>query len=179
MAECGIFHVGTRSGIIRPLRLQDNPNCRYALAFGSLSVSPDGTRVLAREGSAKEVEMIDLGTGTFKPVNNGLYASWSPDGKLIAILSANSQRFEVNLLNPSGPSTVRLLGSTDAQTMAWSPDSHYLLLWRQEPACALAVGYLGTFQALDVKTGQRVLIGSSRCRVNLMTGGWVSNAVWK
>jgi hypothetical protein len=85
-------------------------------------------------------------------------------------------KYGITIMDAAEPSRKRHFGGTDSQELTWSPDSQYLLMWN---SCLLALGYFGTLEALDVENGKRETIRSSRCAVNRMTSGWVSEEVIK
>jgi hypothetical protein len=173
--ECGIFALDVASGKVRPVITQANPGCRYVPAWHDLSLSPDGKQAVGKEGRYSQVKMVDMEGGTYRPIVEGSHPVWSPDGKWIAFVAAPGSA--ITLIDPNHLSRHRSLGSYDGPTLQWSPDSRYLLLWESESVCAPSFGYFGTFETLDVQSGTRSRIKSSRCEVNLMTGGWVSNGV--
>jgi len=177
LADCGIFDLNVTTGHVKPVIIQDNPDCDYVPAWHDVSVSPNGKRAVAREGRNNEIMLIDLDSGAYRAIGEGFLARWSPDGRSIAIL--DSLRSELLLVDANDSSKRRDLAKYEGPTLEWSPDSRYLLIWESEAVCSPYVGYFGTFEALDVQSGQRIPIKSSRCKVNLMTGGWVSNQVIK
>ena len=149
-------------------------------SWGNISLSPNSTRAVAWEGRRMSVDLIDLDSGTSKSIGHGAIDSWSPDGKWIAYLDARPRRQHVLLLDASDPTRSRDLGATDGPTLAWSPDSRYLLLWNVELRCLpVGFGYWGSSEVADIQSGKRTVIQSSRCQVNNSTGGWVSDRAWK
>jgi len=165
------------AGKIRPVITQDNPGCRYVPAWHGLSLSPDGKQAVGEEGRTREVKLIDIGHGTYRSLGEGSLAAWSPDGKWIALVA--EPHSAITLIATNDLSKRRSLGNYNGQTLRWSPDSRYLLLWQSELVCASSFGYFGTFETVDVQSGVRIPIKSSRCKVNLMTEGWVSNEVFR
>lgn len=178
---CGIFEV--RPGKIEmPRRFfhEDGRICDVTRLWRDVSLSPDDKRAVAWEPGPAVVRLIDLDSGVVQSIGRGARVSWSPDGKWIAVLDGSSDTYHVVLLKPSEPPEKKDLGSTDGLTLAWSPDSRYLLLWGVEARClATGFGYWGSLDIADVQSGQRAMIASSRCQVNNSTGGWVSNSVLK
>jgi hypothetical protein len=75
-------------------------------------------------------------------------------------------------------STARTLGQTSVGRLQWSPDYRYLLLL-DLGACGIGTGYFGTLETLDIDTGQRAAIASSRCEVNHESFGWIIDDVQK
>jgi len=173
--QCGIFELSGATGAVRRVPVPDNLDCDYQYTWHDLSLSPDGGRAVAfrQVGVEPEIELIDLILGTVTSLGRGSRAAWSPDGKWIAVLDY-STNYAITVMDPGDPSKRRGFGGTGDQELSWSPDSRYLLLWKP---CLLSLGYFGTLEALDVENGKRETIRSSRCAVNLMTSGWVSNEV--
>lgn len=168
LVACGIFELSIPSGDVRTVNPLETTGCDYLSTWHDISLSPNAEQAVAdRKG---RVELIDLRRGTITPIGPGQKAAWSPDGKWIAMLD-NTRNYGISLMDASDFSKRRHLGNTDDQELVWSPDSRYLLLWKSELLCG---GYFGTFEILDVNTGGRAAIQSSRCAVNLMTAGWVS-----
>ena len=171
--KCGLFELTTATGTIRRVPVPGNPDCDYLYAWHDLSLSPDAKRAVAfRKVEARpEILLIDLDQGTETSLGWGWRAAWSADGKWIAVLDLNSG---ITIIDAREPSRKRHFGGPDDQELTWSPDSRYLLLWK---SCLPSLGYFGTLEALEVKSGKRETIRSSRCSVNLMTSGWVSDEV--
>ncbi len=80
------------------------------------------------------IRIIDVATGTLKPVGvNGVYPSWSPNGAYVAYLSASDGTLMV--MNPDGSNRRAIVSLGQAygqrfarQSIAWSPDSRWLVL---------------------------------------------------
>lgn len=175
---CGVFELNFASDVVRKVIANDDGGCDYLSAWTAISLSPDGSHAVARERRG-EIGLIDINAGKVQAQWPGTTAAWSPDGKWIATVDFTEQ-LGIALIDPNNVFGKRRgLGHTDIPTIAWSPDSRYLLLWKSEAQCAPYLGYFGTFEALEVSSGLRTPIKSSRCKVNLMTGGWISNEVLK
>jgi hypothetical protein len=78
---CGLFEVKLPQG--QTTFLLNGPSCTPPQSWGELSLSPDGNRVLAR--SRNSLDLIDLHNGSIRALSDRAYASWSPDGKWIAL----------------------------------------------------------------------------------------------
>jgi Tol biopolymer transport system component len=80
------------------------------------------------------IRIIDVATGTLEPLGvHGVYPSWSPDGAHIAYLSAFDGTLMIMNSDGSTPHAVvasgQIYGQTyDRQSIAWSPDSHWLVV---------------------------------------------------
>lgn len=114
--------------------------------------------------------LIDLTKDSAKIIGHGFRrAAWSPDGKWIAAQGDIDQKvilFDTRTFNQS-----RTLGQSD---VLWSPDSRYLLSWKSQILCG---PYFFTLEKVDIKTGDRVAIKSSKCNVIESSGAWVSSEI--
>jgi hypothetical protein len=173
---CGIFELGLRDGKFR--KVLDSPGCLTASGFLSewqiVSMSPDGKKVVAIEGGRSgQLQLIDLAQGTRKGLGGGFSrAKWSPDGKWIAAVEEKGKRQTI-LFETSTFRRRRSLGNTTGE---WSPDSRFLLGWK-DSNCSDNVG---TLEAIDIDTGKRTLIASSMCNVievNESSATWMSSEV--
>ena len=130
-----------------------------------VSIAPD-IRVTALRNH--KLELINLTDGSVRVVPGGFtLGSWSPDGKWLAgIRTEDTFLMAADTLAPG-----HTLGTTD---LVWSPDSRYLLGNERELLCG---AYAATLVAVDVESGKRTRITSSRCRIDRGTVGWVSSEV--
>ena len=173
--ECGIFELDVAKGIAE--HVVDNPRGEcfdFVSLWKQLSLSPDGRRVVGTAGSG-QLGVINLRQHRVEKLWPGEAAWWSPDGKWIAALTYTSPA-EIDLIRASDLSIQRKLGHDTGGRLQWSPDSRYLLLL-DLGACGASSGYFGTLVTLDIETGQRKPINSSRCKVNHSSVGWVSDDV--
>lgn len=175
--ECGIFELDVAKGSITHILNNPRGGCfGFASSWNQLSLSPDGSRLVATAGSG-QLAVINLRERRIEKTWPGASAWWSPDGKWIAALTFGSPS-EIDLIRASDLSTERVLGHDTTGRLQWSPDSRSLLVL-DNGSCGAGSGYFGTLQVLDVRTGQRAAIEGSRCKVNLMSTGWVSDDVLK
>jgi len=167
--ECGLFVVDVHGNAEKAA---DNleAGCDYVSSWHDLSFSPDGLRAVGI-ASRGQLGRIDLERHRVEVLWKGSAAAWSPDGRWVAMLTFDLP-VQLLLLDARDLSVRRNLGKAESSRVQWSPDSKYLLLWRAG-FCGLSSGYFGTLQALDVESGERLPIESSRCRVNGMATGWV------
>jgi hypothetical protein len=159
--SCGAFEIDPSTGSFRALRTAPLPyqNCGGA----SGQVSTDGRRELSFLGN--ELDVLDLETGIKHSLGPGLSdGRWSPDGRWIAAWGTG----RIVIIDADNVSHRKDLGKCCDRPVEWSPDSKLLLLTKSELRCALYL-YFDSLQVLDVETGKRTVIKSSRCN----TGGWV------
>ena len=131
-----------------------------------LSLSPDGERAVATHN--RQHQLIDLVHATAKPLVDEVFiAAWSPDGKWLAHVE-NSENGRTILMDAANLPPEHVLGNSE---LDWSPDSHYLLGMKRSDGCIFQVG--GTLEAIDILSGKRATIRSSRCQVDNATTGWV------
>jgi hypothetical protein len=171
--ECGLFELDIAKGTLE--HVVDNPRGEcfdFVSSWNQLSLSPDGKRAIGTAGSGT-LGVINLRERKVEKLWPGSAAWWSPDGRWIAALNYGVPA-DIELIRASDLSTRRTLGRDTGGRLQWSPDSRHLLLLAQG-LCGLGSGYLGTLQMLDIETGRRTAINSSRCKVNHMSTGWVSD----
>ena len=160
---CGLFELRQDAGKLRILARNDNCGPRSD-QWTDLSLSPDGERVLARDRLGTKI--IHLDAGTVEPLLGAFQAgAWSPDGRWLAVVEADRPQRTL-LLDAKSLRQERTVGTSLAQ---WSPDSRYLLAL----SGYFCGPYWSTFEVIDVNSGKRLRVGSSRCKVNLGTVGWV------
>lgn len=174
-AVCGIFEFDPASAAVRSITADSD--CRPESIWGHLSLSADGTRLVAHRKSGLVV--IDVTSGSMEALAPELIrGAWSPDGKWLAVIDGAGKRTE--LLDARDLTLRRVLPPSNAQ---WSPDSRYLLgaregLWAAltalSPTC---LGYWSTLIAIDAANGREDVIASSACKVNLGTTVWVESDV--
>jgi DNA-binding beta-propeller fold protein YncE len=176
---CGLFEISLPGEKVR--RILESSDCRNGAPWDEISLSPDGERAVAADG--RDLELIDLANGTVKSLGSEFStgtlragASWSPDGKRIAVMeSANAGR--VFLLEPSDLSRQRALHSGYHQmTPVWSPDSRYLVRSRLQLRCGISFDEDPPFtlEIVDVESGKRALIRGSSCKMEGGSTGWLS-----
>jgi WD40 repeat protein len=149
-------------GKIRTVPLEGAAQYRWT----HVSLSPDGERAVAvRNG---RLELIHLSHGITEPLGDEFFiAEWSPDGKWLAAVEKGDAGRTI-LMDATTLTRRRVLGPSE---LDWSPDSRYLLGFKSCDA------YYGTLEAIDVGTGERTTIQSSKCQVNQATTGWVSSEI--
>jgi len=171
---CGLFELDITKGSVEKIIDNLGSGCGYLSSWSHLSISLDGSRVVgtSRKG---QIGVVNLSARKVEKLWPGTEASWSPDGKWIAALSFTDP-MKITLMRASDLSTQRELGDDATTQLQWSPDSRYLLLFNFG-LCGLGTGYVGTLETLDIETGRRQPIESSKCRVDRATAGWVSDDV--
>ncbi len=162
----GLFQLTLANGNIRSVLVGDKPSVRPA--WRHLSISADSTRALASYKG--RLELVDLAQGKTESLANGLFAAaWSPDGEWLAAVEDGDQGRTI-LMDAKTLQRRRTLG---ASALGWSPDSHYLIGTK---SCGPD---FDTLETIDVGTGGRAIVESSRCQVNQATIGWVSKDVFR
>jgi WD40 repeat protein len=162
----GLFEIAIPDGLIKPVFLQADKTPKSS--WRHLSLSPDGKRAVATHN--EHVELIDVERGLAEPLQGELFiAAWSPDGKWLAAVERGENGNTI-LMDAKTLTRQRNLGPSE---LDWSPDSHYLLGFKP---CG---PHSGTLEAIDVQSGKRTIIESSKCRINQATTGWVSNDVYE
>jgi len=174
ISDCGLFELDMSVGGVEKVIDNLSTSCDFLSSWNQLSVSADGTRVVGTAGKG-QVGVVNLRDHKVERLWPGTAAWWSPDGRWIAVLTTVSDKLEIELMRASDLSVQRKLGGGSPR-LQWSPDSRYLLLV-VGGLCGLGTGYFGTLQMLDIETGQRRSITSSKCRVNVMSTGWVNDEV--
>ena len=167
--RCGIFEVDLIQSSTR--EIVHISTCQSGSdtlkSWYSLSASPSGKKAVAIRRD--ELELIDLDQGIATPIGKHfLKASWSPDGRWIAALQAKGG---TALIDVNSLQTRRKLVESEVE---WSPDSRYLLRIK---SCShpVASNGVGTAQALDIRTGEILTVGSSQCKIDFANVGWISH----
>jgi len=166
---CGVFEISLPSGTLRSVL--ESPDCEYLSAWWGLSLSPDGMQAVAvHNRNSHSLQLIDIARGQTKSLGTGfLRASWSPDGQWIAALEDGGRERTI-LFDAQTLARVKILGTSEVQ---WSPDSRYLLAVSGS-GCSNGSG---TVQTLDIHSGVKATIESSKCQVYQTTTGWVSSDI--
>jgi hypothetical protein len=171
--ECGTFEIDPDSGGFQTLRAGRFPDC----GGGGWPISPDGKRAMRLSmnelgviDSRSPLGLVDLGTGEVQPIGVGMAgATWSPDGRWIAVLSGRSGSSTILLVDANNPSRRRNLGP--GGNAEWSPDSKRILVAKQQGRqCG---SNLWSLEVVDIQTGKRTSIPSSHCRIFQNSTGWM------
>ena len=167
--HCGVFEIGLPDGTLRPVL--ESPDCYYLSAWWGLSLSPDGAQAVAvHSRRIHSLDLIDIARRQVRSLGTGFAkASWSPDGRWIAALEEGG-KWRTVLFDAQTLARVKMLGTSEAQ---WSPDSHYLLA----VSGRWCFNESGTVQTLDIHSGVKTTVGSSKCQVYQTTTGWVSSDI--
>lgn len=160
---CGVFEFVLKDASVRQIL---STNCNSDAAWTDLSLSPDGLEAVATDRG--RLGLIDLAKKSVTSIAQGFRrAAWSPDGKWIAAQEASAPEdtvlFETHMFTRA-----RTLGNSG---VLWSPDSRYLLAWKSQLLCG---PYHFTLEKVDVRTGDRQTIQSSKCKVIESSGAWMS-----
>jgi Tol biopolymer transport system component len=168
--SCGVFKVTLPTGTVQQVLTASE--CGYLSSWAHPSVSPDGERLLAEHNH--RWELVTLSNSATQFLNDKTWmAVWSPDGKWIATLR-DLKHTKLVLLDATDISRTRELGSADGG-LYWSPDSRFLLLYKDQLTCGLKETY--SIQILDLDTGRRRIPRSAHCAIWGGLGGWVSNEI--
>jgi len=172
-SSCGIFELSLPVGILRKIvesascdPIVDPPYAHWAY----LSLSPDGRRAVALRNH--HLELISLSDGKVSILGDATYemGAWSPDGRWLAATKITDDN--TRLLDAHTLADGRSIGATDLE---WSPDSRYLLARRRSVLCGL--GEVATFETVDLRTGKRTEVKSSKCLIDRARTGWVSSEI--
>jgi len=164
---CGVFELSFGAGGVR--QVLESQDCDDAIKRTGISLSPDATKAVAIYRTS--LELIDIASGASKIVGAGFHsAAWSPDGRWVAAVKEGGSGATV-LLDASTFRQMRTLGSAK---VIWSPDSRYLLASGWQMPCG-PYGY--SFEKVDIETGKRSTIDSSKCRVVGNDIGWVDAGI--
>jgi WD40 repeat protein len=161
-----LLELNLKTGAVRTILDSFAPMADRTIYAANLSLSPDALQAAVSYNN--RVEIIDIRSGATRLPEAGTEAaSWSPDGRWLAV----SKGGKTILLDSSTLRQNRSLGTT---LLKWSPDSRYLLNRKSELRCGLSE--FGTLEIVDVQTGERTEIHSSNCLVDRDTLGWLSVA---
>ncbi len=160
--DCGLFALRISEGKVR--KILASSSCEYLALWSKPSISIDTKRLVAFR--KPRLELIDVVQGTIKSLGADYFtASWSPDGKWLAAVEVGGKRRTV-LMDSTTLAPMRFLETTTGQ---WSPDSRFLLALDSTSCSA----YFSTMRMVDISSGKSTDVDSSKCKVNLMTTGWV------
>jgi Tol biopolymer transport system component len=131
---CGIFEIDLPGGHLgRVLKEPDDSACATRGMWRDPSLSPDGRQALVLKAASQQsysVDLIDLTKGVVRTIATGVESAlWSPDGRWVAAVEhSGSGRLRSTLLETRGFTRGRSF--TTDRSVAWSPDSRYLLTFR-------------------------------------------------
>jgi WD40 repeat protein len=157
----GLFELSLPGGKLRTLFMQDERLTHSG--WINISIAPDAKRAAASHNG--RLEVIDLVQSQVELLDARFYiGSWSPDGKWLAALE-DRENGRTILMDAATLQRRRMLGPSE---LDWSPDSRYLLGVKSCDAD------YGTLEVIDVETGNRIAVESSKCQINQPTTGWVT-----
>jgi hypothetical protein len=159
---CGIFELSLVDGSLKEVIFDEACRPGDLLAHWQyLNVSPGGERASAYR--RHKLELVDLVRGTVQFLREGfMEAAWSPDGKWLAGLAFKGTGQTI-LMDPNTLKERRTLPQSQCQ---WSPDSRYILQDDQ-----------GTLKTIELATGRRKIIVSSKNKVVEVSTAWVSSEI--
>ena len=166
---CGLLEL--HPGATGRKALAQNHECRSQTdllgagltTWEGLSLSPDGERLLVHNRSG--LKIVNLADGNVEPLGDFMAGEWSPDGKWLAAVETAGQRRTI-LMDAKTLKEEKTLGNSTAH---WSPDSRFILAVSSD----LCGPYWFTLEVIDVASGERLSVDSSKCKVNVSTTGWV------
>jgi hypothetical protein len=175
--RCGVFEILIPEGNVRQVL---NGDCHDQWFWDYLSLSPSGEQAIASHD--RHLELLSLVQGTTRSLGNEFEAGiWSPDGKWIAARESGN-RDRLWLIDAANFASRRSLGGGVVLMPQWSPDSRYLLLWKDyifRCGFYLDVDPPSTLEILDIRSGKRTTIRSSRCQIGNGPTGWISDEISK
>jgi Tol biopolymer transport system component len=166
--DFGIFELTLPDG--NSWQVLQSPNLEPGSAWADLSISPNGERAVAIHKG--QLQLIDVVNGVTQPIGSDFWAgAWAPNGRWIAVLAG--KRSQLFLIDPADLSHRLSLGRVDGE-VTWSPDSRYLLWPRERLFCGF---YQYSLETLEIATGKRSSVRSSRCNIEGGAIGWVDNGI--
>jgi hypothetical protein len=162
---CGIFELDPDARRVRRLFEGKFPHCGGA-------ISPDGKHSVQFPGN--HLSIVDLDTGAVHDVGDGLSgATWSPDGRWIAVVSGKLGASSVVLIDAHETGRRRNLGPSRDGQAQWSPDSRSLLVATPRPSqCGPD---LWSLEIIDIETGTRREVRSAHCKIFQNSTGWLDH----
>jgi hypothetical protein len=168
--ECGIFTLTFATGMVR--KIAEKSTCDYISAWTTLSVSPDNAKIIAREN--RDLEIINPETAAARRLGTAFEEGrWSPDGRWLAVVDY-TVAYGVRVLDAGSLKEKMVVKGMIGPDVRWSPDSRYLLGFKEHDLCG---PYAFTLETVDLDTGLTSTIWSSWCKVNLATIGWVASTI--
>jgi len=123
--------------------------------------SPDGTLLAIHEG--RDVHVVDLLTNTITRLTtdpaNGMYPTWSPDGRRIAFMSWRDGRTELFTMDADGSHQTKLVSMPVGSALdpRWSPDGSRIVFVNAPETTPDATGtetMERVIYTVDLATGQ-------------------------
>jgi hypothetical protein len=168
--ECGAYEIDPKTGQSDAMLIGTHPSC----GGGAGVVSPDSRRLLTY--SSGELRVVDLVTGTSELIGKaGGFGAWSPDGRWLAGFLERAGSRELVLIDAVNFAKRRGLGIAPANGRpVWSPDSKELLVERSQSRCG---DLLSSLEVVNVESGRRTPVPSSKCEIYTGIAGWVDGSV--
>lgn len=117
-----------------------------AVAYSSVAVSPDGSRVVADTQLRRILILDSRGTRTLATVAGhfGTYPAWSNDGRFVYFTSYENGEYSISAIAADGAASPRKLvilgsGPLGAAFLAASPDGKYLAYARLDSAAKMSL----------------------------------------
>lgn len=165
---CGAYEIDTSHGTHRPIWTESaGPDCRFVVQ----QIEPDGKRVLI--GDHVNFKVINTVTGMVELSGIAGRGAWSPDGNWLAI----SKKSEIIIFDGRTFAVRKHFRASSVDGhLVWSPDSKRILFVQQELRCSLQDDF-ESIAVLDIDTGKKWVISSSRCMVTNSRIGWIDVGV--
>lgn len=181
--KCGLYEVVLPAGGIREV-LDSSDDCRDGAPWKKLSLSPDGTQAVAQGRGLVLINLVQRSSQTLAPRyslgSRSSLATWSPDGRWIALIEAND-RGRLLLLESKTLALHRTFGGGSHQMPpVWSPDSRYVLRGKLQLRCGISfdVDPPFTLERIDIATGKATTLRSSQCAMDGRgVTGWLGHRV--
>ena len=117
-----------------------------AVAYSSVAISPDGSRVVADTQLRRILLLDSRGTRTLAtvPGHFGTYPAWSNDGRFVYFTSYENGEYSISAIAPDGAASSEKLvtlgqAPLGAAFLAASPDGKYLAYARLDPAAKMSL----------------------------------------
>jgi tricorn protease len=127
--------------------------------YDSPSVSPDGkTLLIAEKGTPARLWSVDLDSGAKQVVPLAVSGSWSPEGRLAAVLKGGGGRMALALMNRDGSDRTELnVNAAMVSGLRWSPDGKRLVFaeWTRQQGTQLKTMDLQTQAVTTVSKNAR------------------------
>lgn len=149
----GVRYLDIQSGTVVKVSSDSSPT-----GSGTLSWSPAGDALTY--GNGNQIYVLDISTGTSKPIEHGYDPTWSPDGQWITFRSIDGSAIATN---PVSLARKKLLPYKILGAVHWSPDGEYVFV-TEEVGIGQTILHLQSlpskeFVVYRLKDGARASVG--------------------